>query len=734
MNVLSEDHADVFFPMGEMVARYTRCPRSGIVEFQCLPAGMERGIVPGRPLSTGPHVDGLPAAWQQHQHAHEAEWLVQCHLAGEPETRAFQLGLSMRGAEVLDGLRFEGQEVTADGDGLRVATHVRHPKGFRMTHQLVWGQGDAFFKVWTVFVNESDGPMTLEYLPSFSMGGLTPFDAGEATERLFLHRFRSCWSAEGRHERRSLEALNLERSWAGYARRTKRFGQYGSMPVRGFFPWIGLEDAGEGVMWGAQLGSPGSWHLEVSRKKDRVVLSGGLPSRDAGEWWKTVGAGASFETPSAVVACVRGDVDDLCHALLGAQERAAVAAQAEADVPLPMIFNEWCTSWGEPTHADVVDTAEKLADTLTGIVVVDDGWATKPKDGGIQFNGDWEVDLEKFPGGLKATTDAIRALGMIPGLWFEMEVATRGTKAYEMTDLQLHRNGRLVEIGTRRFWDLRNPDAVAYLSEKVIRRLKEDGFGYLKIDYNETLPAGVDGWDACVESAAESPGEELRKHLTGVQDFIRKIKQEVPGILVENCSSGGHRLEPSFMEICAMGSFSDAHETWSIPMIAANLQRLILPRQSQIWCVLHPHDSLERIRYGLAATFLGRMAISGEVKDLHPVQMAEVKRAQRFLDGCREIIRRGRSRIQQEMGESWNAPRGWQTVTRVGADGTEAMVVLHVFGVDAPISLEVPLPEGPWVVADAFGLEAEDATVLPGKWMPGLRPAFTGCALRLIRP
>jgi alpha-galactosidase len=721
MTVLSSDQPDVKFSMGAMTARYMMCPRSGVVEFQCLPAGMEAEIVTPRVLTTGPHVDGLPKAWQEMQFAHDPEWLVQCHAAGVPETRGFQLGLSMRGSETLNGLKFDRQEVEENAEGLRVATHVVHQDGFRLIHRLAWKRGDAFFEVWTECEHGGDKPLTLEYFPSFSLGGLTPFDAGEAPERLYLHRFRSCWSAEGRHERRSLEELNLERSWAGYGRRCKRFGQTGSMPIRGYFPWMAVEDAESGVMWGAQLAAPGSWHLELSRLKDRVVMSGGLPSRDFGEWWKTLAPGESFVSPKAVLACVRGDVDALCQALLGAQDRATAP---EADRSLPMVFNEWCTSWGEPTHADVADTARKLSGSLTKIIVIDDGWATKPKGEGIQFNGDWVVDREKFPGGLKETTDVIRSLGMIPGLWFEMEVATRGTEAFKLTDRLLRRGGRTVEIGTRRFWDFRDPKTVEILAEKVIKRLKEDGFGYLKIDYNDTLPAGLDG--------PESPGEELRKHLEGVQAFIRRIQTDVPGILVENCSSGGHRLEPSFMGLCAMGSFSDAHETWSIPIIAANLQRLILPRQSQIWCVLHPEDSLDRIRYGLAATFLGRMAISGGVKDLNPEQMDELKRAQTFLEGCKEIIRNGKSRIVREMSESWNAPRGWQAVTRVSADGSELMEVVHVFGEPRESTPVIPLPPGSWRVEDSFGLETVPET-LSGEWRPESCRAFTGFALRMRR-
>jgi alpha-galactosidase len=46
-----------------------------------------------------------------------------------------------------------------------------------------------------------------------------------------------------------------------------------------------------------------------------------------------------------------------------------------------------------------------------------------------------------------------------------------------------------------------------------------------------------------------------------------------------------------------MGSFSDAHESVIIPIIARNLQRLILPRQSLIWAVLHPFDNDARLVY-----------------------------------------------------------------------------------------------------------------------------------------
>ena len=69
-----------------------------------------------------------------------------------------------------------------------------------------------------------------------------------------------------------------------------------------------------------------------------------------------------------------------------------------------------------------------------------------------------------------------------------------------------------------------------------------------------------------------------------------------------------------------MSSFSDAQEGEAIPIIAANLQRLMLPSLAQIWAVLRHTDDATRLSYSLAATFLGRMCLSGDIESLDDQQ------------------------------------------------------------------------------------------------------------------
>ncbi|PTX93944.1 hypothetical protein DB345_20440 [Spartobacteria bacterium LR76] len=124
----------------------------------------------------------------------------------------------------------------------------------------------------------------------------------------------------------------------------------------------------------------------------------------------------------------------------------------------------------------------------------------------------------------------------------------------------------------------------------------------------------------------------------------------------------------------------------------------MLPRQSQIWAVLHASDSDRRLSYSLAATFLGRMCLSGEVTELSPGQWRLVEAAMRLYRQAVPTIKCGVSRLFGETGSSWRHPRGWQAVRRIASDGRSILLVVHTFSA-APAQVSVPIPEGDWRTA-----------------------------------
>ncbi len=625
--------------------------------------------------------------------AWQVEPLVQLKLMGDSAS-GFSQGLTMRNSETLSSLRYAGQEIHKNLGDIEIVTTLRSDRGYGCTHHLSYQPGDDAFTIQTVFRNEGQQPLYLELLASFSLSGLSPFAEDDAPNRLYLHRFRSSWSAEGRHVCQSVEELNLERSWSGHGVRAERFGQVGSMPVRGYFPFVAVEDRAEGVFWGAQLVWAGSWQMEAYRCDDQLTLSGGLADFEFGHWTKNVAPGESFSSPLAYVTTVKGDVDNLCQRLTAMQNSAVELAPA-SEQSLPVLVNEWCTTWGSPSHERVVATAKSLKDTGVRYLVIDAGWYQDENGNWEISQGEWIPSRRLFPQGIAATAALIREQGLIPGIWFEFEVVGSQSPLFDsMTTHFLHRHGFPITAGQRRFWDLRDPWVQEYLREKVVSQLRDAGFGYIKVDYNETIGIGVDG--------TESPGEELRQHILAVQDFFRKMREDFPDLIIEVCASGGHRLEPSMLALASMGSFSDAHESLEIPIIAANLHRLILPRQSQIWAVVHTGDSMQRLAYSLAAGFLGRLCLSGEIDRLNEQQWALVQKAIDFYKLVAPIIKNGKSSLYQHIGAAWRHPQGAQAVVRVSENGEHALAVVHTFAAPFPKEIEITLPGGNWQISHIF--------------------------------
>lgn len=131
------------------------------------------------------------------------------------------------------------------------------------------------------------------------------------------------------------------------------------------------------------------------------------------------------------------------------------------------------------------------------------------------------------------------------------------------------------------------------------------------------------------------------------------------------------------MELVSQASFSDAHETLSIPLIAANLHAVIRPDQSQIWAVIRANDSEERIYYSMISTFLGRMCLSGDICDLSEKQWQLIQEGIRFYQKAADIIKHGVTIQRTCSTESYNHPQGEQLVIRQW--NSRRLIILHRF-------------------------------------------------------
>lgn len=623
----------------------------------------------------------------------EGKWaidnLVQVKIVGDSYPIAYSQGQSMRNSDSTKNLSYveqkEKKQVVESGYHkgkycTQIDTVMKSDK-LQTMHSLTYVEGTDYITVKTEVHNISKQPILLEMISSFSNCGFSCLDAEERTQDFNLYRLRSKWSSEGRLIKENFIDLQLEPSWQRSGVQSIRYGEVGSMPVRTFFPWLAVEDEKYGYFFGAQLYNPSSWQMEVFNVDDRVSFSGGIADREFGHFMKELPSGEVFETPKAVLTTACGTVDTVSNRLVSAQKEGRFNCP-EVDKDLPIIFNEFCTTWGNPTAENLKKVVGALEGKDIKYCVIDAGWYGDDDHPWYGAMGDWDIDMKKFPGGFTETVKAIKDAGMIPGLWFEFEAVGCTSNLWKNEDYQLKRDGYPITNGIRRFLDMRKPEVIEYLADKVINTLKTYGFGYLKVDYNDNIGIGCDG--------AESLGEGLRQSLIGTQKFFERIHKELPDLVIENCASGGHRLEPSMQALTSMASFSDAHECIHIPIIAANVQRAILPEQSQIWAVLRAKDDEKRTYYSMINTLLGRMCLSGDIYDLTDKQWSIVEHGMEFYHKVAKIIRDGKTTRQGNESVKYNNPTGYQAVIRECEE--QLLIVVHTF-YENPAKLEITLPD-----------------------------------------
>lgn len=616
----------------------------------------------------------------------QLESMVQYRIAGSVGAAQHTPGSSMRNPACTENLKFISQ--TLDGDTVRSV--FAGERDLQLLHNVKMIPGKNIIEVDLEIINSGSAPVLLEMAQSFSLGMLSPFQTDDAPGKYFIHRMQSHWSAECRPERISAEAAGLEMSWQAAGMRSLRFGQRSTMPVKDYYPFAAVEDAGAGVIWGAQISAPGAWQMEVSRFCDMLNISGGMVDREFGAWSKKLLPGESFRTMPGVISCVKGDVQELCSRLSSWQDD----PHAAADVQAPPFFNEYCTTWGDPTAEKISGAVSTVKGMPFKYFILDDGWFKARNIPGSGCVGDWDLYENNYPGGFAEFLDSIRQAGFIPGIWFEFEVAFDNSLVVKNhPEYLITLDDYPVSAGNRRFLDFRKAEVRKYLGEKVIDFLAKYNIGYIKVDYNACISCGCDGDD--------SPAENQRCHIEQVVAFFSEIRRRLPELVIEVCSSGGHRISPAWVKFADVVSSSDAHEGLDIPVIAANVQQMISFKKSQIWAVVRPDDTAKRLGYSLSAAMIGRMCISGDVDKLDASQFALVDQAVKLYSKCAPAVLDGVSRVTRNISEVWGNPAGYQFVERRGKD--IAYLVFHTFSGDFDrIKWQMPEQLQGWKLVESF--------------------------------
>lgn len=151
--------------------------------------------------------------------------------------------------------------------------------------------------------------------------------------------------------------------------------------------------------------------------------------------------------------------------------------------------------------------------------------------------GNWTVDKTRFPQGLKPISDEVHKAGAKFMVWFEPERVIRGTQwAVEHPEWMLDIPDSNKD--TYLLFDLGNDEARVWMSEYIAKMIRENGIDYYRQDFN-MFPDIY--WEANDEPGRA--GIKEVRHIAGLYKFWDYLLETFPNLLIDNCASGGKRID-----------------------------------------------------------------------------------------------------------------------------------------------------------------------------------------------
>jgi alpha-galactosidase len=142
--------------------------------------------------------------------------------------------------------------------------------------------------------------------------------------------------------------------------------------------------------------------------------------------------------------------------------------------------------------------------------------------------------------------------------------------------------------------------------------------GYIKMDYN------VDGLEG-TEYRADSAGQGLLEHNRAVLSWLDEVLARYPELTIENCGSGGGRMEYAMLSHLQLQSSSDQEDYRLYPAIEVGESAAVLPEQLAVWSYQLANGDPDAAAFNLVNAMLFRIHQSGHLAELSPASFAQVK-------------------------------------------------------------------------------------------------------------
>ena len=309
--------------------------------------------------------------------------------------------------------------------------------------------------------------------------------------------------------------------------------------------------------------------------------------------------GGQVQTPCVHISMCYGGTDDWVAKLHDHLRRSVTPRQPEGKRNLVEYNHTGYTRNAQITRELLTREVDMAAHVGAELFMLDAGWFGGADTPWYEAVGDWE-ESPLLGGALPEILGYARGKGLKIGLWVEIERAHEKSKLFRSRpDLFARRGGRATCL-----LDLANPEAFEYAYDEIIRLIEKYGLDCFRLDHNQSMQTGgeiVNG--GCVEHTQWEYYEKLYA-------LFDRVAARYPGLLLENCASGGGRVDYGIMKRFHYTQLSD---NWS-PNGSINIlngMTLALPPEQCMPIVgainMAPADTPYIARAGM----FGHMCISG---------------------------------------------------------------------------------------------------------------------------
>lgn len=495
--------------------------------------------------------------------------------------------------------------------------------GLEVVSHFQFYNGISVARTWTTVTNNGNEDVTLEYVSSFALTGIEKEGLLSQDEKMSLKVCHNSWQRELQWQEYTLPQLGVELCQPLKEQHSSKvigFTNVGNWSAKEYIPMGYLEnkETNSAIFW--QIEHNGSWHWEISDQEGHLYLQLSGPSEIESHWSKNLKTGETFcSVPCAVGVCT-GGFDYAMGELT--KYRRKIRRRNRDNETLAVIFNDYMNClWGDPTTEKEIPIIDAAAEAGCEYFCIDAGWYDK----GFWWDGvgQWQESKERFPNGLKEVTDYIRSKNMIPGVWLELEVM--GIKCPMVNEVCddtwfFTRHGKRIHDRSRYQLDFRNPKVIAHANEVIDRLVSQYGVGYIKMDYNIEPGIGT-------EYNADSVGDGLLEHERSYLSWLDSIFKKYPKLIIENCSSGGLRMDYALLSRYSIQSTSDQDDYRRYCTISANAPSALCPEQAAVWSYPMVSGDKEEVVFNMINAMMLRIHQSGHLVNIEPDRKALVKEA-----------------------------------------------------------------------------------------------------------